>query len=308
MSRLKSNGISIAYEAAGDPKGEPLLLIMGLGMQLTAWPDALVDGLVDLGYYVIRFDNRDSGLSTKFDAAGAPSLPLAFLKTLVHWPLKSAYTLDDMALDAAGVLRALGVSKAHVVGASMGGMIGQVLAAKFPEKVLSLTSIMSTSGRRGLPGPTREARTVLMRRPRDPKDFDSLVAHMADTMRTIGSPAYPTPDKVLRERMARAIRRNVCPGGVARQLVAIAASGDRVGLLKSIRVPTLVIHGAADPLVPVAGGEETARLVPGARLEIIDGMGHDLPAQLTGRLLALIDGHARGKMAPDQTAIRYAQQ
>jgi pimeloyl-ACP methyl ester carboxylesterase len=308
MSRLKSNGISIAYEAAGDPDGVPLLLIMGLGMQLTAWPEALVEGLVDLGYYVVRFDNRDSGLSTKLDAAGVPNLPLAFVKTLVRWPLKSAYTIEDMADDAAGVLRALGISKAHVVGASMGGMIAQVLAAKYPDKVLSLTSIMSTSGRRGLPGPTREARTVLMRRPRDPKDFDCLVEHMANTMRTIGSPAYPTPDKLLRERMARAIKRNVCAGGVVRQLVAIAASGDRVEQLKTIRAPTLVIHGAADPLVPLAGGEDTARLVPGARLEVIEGMGHDLPAQLIERLLALIDGHARGKMAATQPVLHRAKQ
>ena len=133
MSRLKSNGIHIAYEAAGDPAGVPLLLIMGLGMQLTAWPEALVEGLVDMGYYVVSFDNRDSGLSTKFDAAGVPNLPLAFVKTLVRWPLKSAYTIADMADDAAGVLRALGIAKAHVVGASMGGMIAQVLGANYPE-------------------------------------------------------------------------------------------------------------------------------------------------------------------------------
>ncbi|MDQ1811917.1 alpha/beta hydrolase [Massilia sp. CCM 9210] len=308
MPILTANGIRIAYETAGDPKDTPLLLIMGLGMQLTAWPDDFVDGLVELGFYVIRFDNRDSGLSTKFDHAGTPSLPLAWLKKLVRWPLRGAYTLADMADDALGVLSALGVARAHVVGASMGGMIAQILAARHPERVISLTSIMSDSGRRGLPGPTREARAVLMRPARNARDLDSLVTHMVHMMRVIGSPAYPTPERLLRERIARSIKRNVCPGGVARQLVAIAATGDRSELLKSIRVRTLVIHGAADPLVPLAGGQDTARLVPGARLEVIEGMGHDLPPQLIERLIALIDAHAHGKMSPDSTARLFEKQ
>ncbi|MDQ1833834.1 alpha/beta fold hydrolase [Massilia scottii] len=308
MPILTANGIRIAYETAGDPKDTPLLLIMGLGMQLTAWPDDFVDGLVELGFYVIRFDNRDSGLSTKFDHAGTPSLPLAWLKKLVRWPLRSAYTLADMADDALGVLSALGVARAHVAGASMGGMIAQILAARHPERVISLTSIMSDSGRRGLPGPTKEARAVLMRPARNARDLDSLVTHMVHTMRVIGSPAYPTPERLLRERIARSIKRNVCPGGVARQLVAIAATGDRSELLKSIRVRTLVIHGAADPLVPLAGGQDTARLVPGARLEVIEGMGHDLPPQLIERLIALIDAHAHGKMSPDSTARLFEKQ
>ena len=308
MGTLKANGIGIAYETAGDPKGTPLLLIMGLGMQLTAWPEAFVDGLVELGFYVIRFDNRDSGLSTKFDHAGTPNLMLALLKLLVHWPLKSAYTLEDMADDALGVLTRLGVARAHVVGASMGGMIAQVLAAKHPERVASLTSIMSSSGRRGLPGPSKEARAVLMKRPPTPGDRASAIEHMAHTFRVIGSPAYPTPDKQLRERIAVSIDRNVCPGGVARQMVAIAASGDRGALLKTIAVPTLVIHGAADPLVPLACGIDTAKLVPAARLEVIEGMGHDLPAQLVERLLALIDAHAHGKMTPDSTPRLFEKQ
>lgn len=308
MATIKVNGIQIAYEAAGDPKGVPLLLIMGLGMQLIAWPDDFVDGLVELGFRVIRFDNRDSGLSDKFDHAGSPNLPLAFLKTLVRWPLKSAYTLDDMAGDAIGVLDALGVAKAHVVGASMGGMIAQIVAARHPERVLSLTSIMSSSGRRGLPGPTREARAILMKRPANPKDMESVIAHGANTFRVIGSPAYPTPDKQLRARVAQALKRNVCPGGVARQMVAIAASGDRSKLLRQIKVPTLVIHGAADPLVPLACGQDTARQVPGARIEVIEGMGHDLPAQLIERLLALIDAHAHGKISPDPTVRLFEKQ
>ena len=302
------NGVKIAFEISGDPTGPPLLLIMGLGMQLTGWPDDFVEGLVALGFHVVRFDNRDIGLSDKFDHAGTPNLPLAFLKTLVRWPLKSAYTLEDMAGDAAGVLDALGIARAHVVGASMGGMIAQVLAARHPERVLSLTSIMSSSGRRGLPGPTRAARAVLFQRPKDPGDFDSLVTHGANVFRVIGSPAYPTPDKVLRARVGAQIRRNVCPGGVIRQMVAIAASGDRSKLLAAIRVPTLVIHGAADPLVPLACGQDTARQVCGARLEVIEGMGHDLPSQLIERLVSLIDAHAHGKMAPDSTARHFENQ
>ena len=308
MATLRSNGIDIAYDTAGDPKATPLLLIMGLGMQLTAWPDDLVDGLVELGFYVIRFDNRDIGLSTKFDHAGVPKLPLAYLKTLLRWPLRSAYKLDDMAEDAVGVLTRLGVARAHVVGASMGGMIAQIVAARHPERVASLVSIMSSSGRRGLPAPSREARKVLMRRPANAKDRASLIEHMVHTFRTIGSPAYPIPERQLRERIAASIDRSVSPGGVIRQMVAIAASGDRSALLKTITAPTLVIHGAADPLVPLACGVDTARQVPGARLEVIEGMGHDLPPQLIERLVALIDAHAHGKMTPDPTPRLFEKQ
>lgn len=308
MATLKVNGIDIECVTAGDAKGVPVLLIMGLGMQLTSWPDDFVDGLVDLGFYVIRLDNRDCGLSTKFNFAGKPNLALAYVKSLLGWRPKSAYTLDDMACDALGVLDALGVQRAHVVGASMGGMIAQLLAARHGDRVLSLTSIMSSSGRRGLPGPTREARSMLMRRPRNPRDFDSVVDHMVQTFRVIGSPAYPTPEKLMRERIARQIRRSACPDGVARQMVAIVASGERSEQLAQIRTPTLVIHGAADPLVPLACGEDTARHIPGARLEVIEGMGHDLPAQLIERLLALIDAHAHGKMPSDSTSQLFEKQ
>ena len=308
MPILKSNGINIAYETTGDPKGVPVLLIMGLGMQLIAWPDDFVEGLVELGFYVVRFDNRDCGLSDKFDHAGKPNLPLVFFKSLVRWPLKSAYSLEDMAGDAMGVMRALGIARAHVVGVSMGGMIAQIIAAKFPDRVLSLTSIMSSSGRRGLPGPTRAARSALLSRPANVRNLDVLVSHMAGVFKVIGSPAYPTPDQQLRTRVARAMKRNVSTAGVARQMVAIAASGDRSKLLKKIAVPTLVIHGAADPLVPLACGADTARQIPGARLEVIEGMGHDLPSQLVERLLALIDAHAHGKIAPDSTARLFEKQ
>jgi len=311
MPSLNANGIRIAFDTAGDPKAVPLLLISGLGLQLTAWPDEFVEGLVELGFYVIRFDNRDSGLSTKFEHAGMPSLTLAWLKSVLHLPLNPPYRLEDMADDAIGVLSALGVARAHVVGMSMGGMVGQLMAAKFPSRVLSLTSIMSSSGRRGLPGPAPAVRRALLRRPRrwnGAADIDSAVDYNVQLLQAIGSPAYPTPEKHLRRRVARALRRNCCPGGVVRQMLAVTACGDRTPQLQTIAASTLVIHGAADPLVPPACGVDTAQAIPGARLEIIEGMGHDLPAQLLERLLALIDAHAHGKMAPDSTPRLFVKQ
>jgi proline iminopeptidase len=308
MPSLNANGIRIAFDTAGDPKAVPLLLVSGLGLQLTAWPEGFVEGLVDLGFYVIRFDNRDCGLSTKFEHAGTPNLGLAWLKSLLRWPIRPPYTLEDMADDAIGVLSALGVARAHVVGISMGGMIGQLMAARFPSRVLSLTSIMSSSGRRGLPGPAPEVRRAMVRHPKAGADADAMVEQGVRLLQAIASPTYPTPEKQLRRRVARALRRNCCPGGVARQILAVAASGDRTATLRSIAAPTLVIHGAADPMVPLACGQDTAQAIPNARLEVIEGMGHDLPAQLLERLLALIDAHAHGKMTPDSTPRLFVKQ
>jgi len=307
MPSLNANGIRIAFDTAGDPKAVPLLLISGLGLQLTAWPDEFVEGLVDLGFYVIRYDNRDTGLSTKFEHAGTPNLALAWLKSLVRWPIRPPYTLEDMADDAVGVLSALGVARAHVVGMSMGGMIAQLMAAKYPSRVLSLTSVMSSSGRRGLPGPAPAVKRALMRRP-GANDADAMVEHGVQLLQAIGSPTYPTPEKELRRRVARALRRNCCPGGVLRQILAVAASGDRTPQLRTIVAPALVIHGAADPMVPLACGADTAEAIPNARLEVIEGMGHDLPTQLMERLLALIDAHAHGKMTPDSTPRLFVKQ
>jgi len=308
MPSLNANGIRIAFDTAGDPKAPPLLLVSGLGLQMTAWPDDFVDGLVELGFYVIRFDNRDCGLSTKFEQAGTPSLTLSWLKSLLRLPIRAPYRLEDMADDAIGVLSALGIARAHVVGISMGGMIGQLMAAKFPSRVLSLTSIMSSSGRRGLPGPAPALRRALLRQPRGAADVDAAIEHGVRMFQMIGSPSYPTPEKHLRRRIARAMRRNCCPGGVARQLLAVAASGDRSAQLQTIVAPSLVIHGAADPLIPLACGVDTAQAIPGARLEVIEGMGHDLPSQLLERLLALIDAHAHGKMTPDSTPRLFVKQ
>jgi proline iminopeptidase len=295
---ISANGIELAYETSGNPEGPPVLLVMGLGMQLVSWPAAFVQGLEKQGCYVIRFDNRDSGLSTKFDHAGVPNLPLSYVKSLVGWPLRSVYLLQDMAADARGLLQALDVPHAHVIGVSMGGMIAQIFAARYPDATLSLTSIMSSSGRRGLPGPTRAARRALMQPSPPASDREGLIRHMASTFRVIGSPGFPVSEQVLREQIERSIDRSLCPAGVARQLVAIAASGDRSPLLRQIVRPSLVIHGAMDPLVPVACGIDTARRIAGAALHVIEGMGHDMPPQLIPRLLALIKPFLHSKIAP----------
>ena len=302
MATALANGITIAYETHGDPRDPPVLLVMGLGMQLTGWPLDFVDGLVEQGYYVIRYDNRDCGLSSKLRQHRAPSMVLTWLKTLVRWPVRSAYTLHDMADDARGLLDFLGVPKAHVVGVSMGGMIAQIFAACHAERTLSLTSIMSSSGRRGLPGPTPVARKAIMGMPANPRDREQVIERMVQTLRVIGSPAYPTPEKLLRTRVEEALERNTCPDGIARQMVAVVACGDRTPLLAAINCPSMVIHGADDPLLPLACGEDTARAIPDAALHVIEGMGHDLPPQLIERLIALIDAHLHGKMALNDKA------
>lgn len=291
MPSIDTNGITLTYETHGDPKGQPLLLIMGLGMQLISWPESFCRGLVDQGFYVIRFDNRDSGLSSKMEQFGKPNLTLTFVKSVLGLPITSGYSLNDMAKDAIGLLDALNIEKAHIVGASMGGMIAQIVAGTYPKRVLSLTSIMSTSGRRGLPGPTTAARKAVLAKPANPKDLNSVTEHMMKVVRTIGSPAYPTPEAALRTRIMASVKRNITAAGIARQLVAIAASGDRVSLLKTVMVPTLVIHGTDDPLVPLACGRDTARLITGSTLREVSGMGHDLPEALIPTLVEMIASH-----------------
>jgi pimeloyl-ACP methyl ester carboxylesterase len=299
LATVQANGITIAYETNGSPHDPAVLLIMGLGMQLIAWPQELVDGLVEQGYYVIRFDNRDIGLSSKLHQHKKPKLVWAYLKSLVGLTSSAAYALSDMADDALGLLDALDIAKAHVVGVSMGGMIAQIFSARFGGRTLSLTSIMSSSGRRGLPGPMAAARNALMRAPVNPASRKEVVDRGVETFRLIGSPSFPTPERLLRASIERALDRSVSPDGMARQLMAIVACGDRTPLLRKIRCPALVIHGAADPLVPVACGVDTAQSIAGAQLHVIEGMGHDLPAQLIERLLALLDQHLRGKMTAE---------
>ncbi|TFV92674.1 alpha/beta hydrolase [Oxalobacteraceae bacterium OM1] len=294
MPTIDVNGIRLCYDVQGDPRGEPILLIAGLGLQLISWPETFCRTLVEHGFRVIRFDNRDSGLSSKMSHLGRPNLGMAFFRSMFHFPLHAGYALDDMAADAVGLLDVLGVERAHVVGASMGGMIAQLIAGKYPERTLTLTSVMSTSSRVGLPGPTLAASSALFASPRNPRDFDSVVDHFVHLFRVIGSPKYPTPAAELRRRVMESVRRNATVNGTARQLMAIAASGDRVMLLRTIKAPTLVIHGTADPLVPVAGGRDVAYLVPGAELREIEGMGHDIPPGLEVMLAELIAAHCKG--------------
>lgn len=299
MPTAQNQDVSLTYETQGNPANPAILLIMGLGMQLTSWPEIFCQGLVDQGFYVVRFDNRDAGLSSKMAHLGKPNLLISYIKSILHLPLSAGYKLDDMAGDAIAVLDAAKARKAHIVGASMGGMIAQIVAGKYPERTLSLTSIMSTSGRRGLPGPTPEARRAIMSRPAEPNDLESVIRHLSNTFRIIGSPAFPTPDAVLRERIMTSIKRSVNPAGVLRQLAAIGASGDRVDLLKGLRTRTLVIHGTSDPLVPVGAGRDVASLVPGAVLREIEGMGHDFPPELNGHLLGMIGAHCKEQAVPE---------
>ena len=290
--RIAANGIALEVEDHGSPQGEPLVLVMGLGMQLLAWHEDFVASLVARGFRVIRFDNRDIGLSQSFDALGVPNLVLDSLRYGVGLKVRSPYTLVDMAADTAGLLDALGIASAHVCGASMGGMIAQRLAMQHPERVKSLTLMMTSSGSRRLPGPSLKVRAAMIARPREPRRIESIVEHYVNLYGLIGSPGFPASKDDLRQRFTRSVTRSYRPAGTARQMLAIAADGDRSVLLGRLRPPTHVIHGAADPLIPVPAGRDLAARIPGATLDVIDGMGHDLPHELWPRFVAGIAGAA----------------
>lgn len=281
--RVPSNGLEIELDDQGPTGGEPLLLVMGLGMQLVAWPDTLVRDLVARGFRVLRIDNRDAGLSTQLDGLGVPNLAWAALRYAMHLPVQAPYGVADMAADVAGVLDALGLPAVHVCGASMGGMIAQHLAARHPGRVRSLTLMMTTTGARHLPQARAHVRRALLHRPPAGADEAAIVEHLVRIVSLIGSPAYPTPPEQLRQRLAAAVRRAWRPTGTARQLAAIVADGDRSRLVQSITAPTHVIHGEDDPLVPVAAGHHLATCIRGAGIDIVPGMGHDLPAALLAR-------------------------
>ncbi len=293
MPAVLANGLTIEYESLGDPASPAIVLIMGLGMQLIGWPDELCRRLAAAGYRVVRFDNRDCGLSSRLRSHRWASPLLALTAARLGLPVLAPYSLEDMARDTLGLMDALGIGKAHVVGASMGGMIAQVLAARFPNRVLSLTSMMSASGRRRVARPKKQALRVFMRRPPARAGVAAVIAYLVEVFTVIGSPGFPTDRRLLEERITGWVRRAYDPAGTTRQLLAVVASGDRRRLLRRVVAPTLVIHGADDPLVPVEAGRDTARNVPGARLVIIDGMGHDLPDALLPRLAAEIAGHCR---------------
>ena len=292
MPQTTANGITIEYDEHGDKNAPPVLLVMGLGAQMTLWPQELVDALVERGFRVIRYDNRDIGLSHKMEGAKAPGIVKMMLLSRFGFKPKVPYSLADMADDGIGLLDALGIAKAHIVGASMGGMIAQHMAFSHPERVLTLTSIMSTTGNRKLPAATREAMSALTKRP-ESMDEEVLVEHGVKVASAIGSPGYRSdPDKV-RERSRALIKRSFYPQGMPRQLAAIIADGDRRERLQSVKAPTLVIHGEADPLVPLAGGQDTAAHIKGSKLKTIPGMGHDLPLELVDEIADAIAEHAR---------------
>jgi pimeloyl-ACP methyl ester carboxylesterase len=290
--KVQANGITIEVEDTGEAARPAVLLVMGLGMQLVAWPDAFVDTLHREGFRVVRFDNRDAGLSQAFHALGVPNLLLESLKHRFGLRVNAPYTLQDMAADTLGVLDALGIAAAHVVGVSMGGMIAQRVALAAPQRVRSLTSIMSSSGARDLPGPRPDVLRALLSRPSG-RDEDAIVDHLMAFLRVIGSPGFPLDDTQLRARVQLATRRAFNPGGTLRQMTAVAADTARAAELPRLRVPTLVVHGQSDPLVPFACGQDTARRIPGARLVPVPGMGHDLPPGVVDCLLEALLPHLR---------------
>lgn len=290
--RVVANGLGIEVDDQGPPTAEPLLLIMGLGMQLIGWPQELVQMLVSRGFRVIRLDNRDAGLSQGFDHLSKPGLPAAALRYTLRMPVRAPYSVADMAADALGVLDALGIAQAHVCGASMGGMIAQHLAAKHPSRVKGLTLLMTTTGARQLPQPSWRVSGALMSRP-DSSNPEALAKHLERVLGIIGSPAYPPEPERLRRRLNETVRRAFRPSGTMRQMLAIMADGDRTELVAKIAAPTRVIHGEADPLIPVAAGHDLARRIRGAETDFIPGMGHDLPLQLLERIANGIQANAR---------------
>lgn len=293
MPNIRANNIDIYYEENGPADGPVILLVMGLGTQMIAWPDEFIQGLVVQGFRVIHYDNRDVGLSQRMEGAKTPHLVWTMFKARIGLPVRVPYTLGDMAADGIGLLDALGIDKAHVVGASMGGMIVQLMAAHYPERTLSMTSIMSSSGKAGLPGARADIqRQFMVKRPPD-ASREEAVAFGAELVNAFSYPDPARPENAHAEMAAKAFDRGYYPVGTRRQLLAIIADGSRVERLKTIKVPTLVVHGGADPLVPKEGSEDIARHIPGARLEIIDEMAHDLPPSQVGRILDLIAGHTK---------------
>jgi len=280
MPSAHVNGIDIEFETTGDPAHPPLLLVMGLGAQLTTWPETFVELLAARGFFVIRYDNRDSGLSTKFE--GTPDFGALFSGD----GASAAYLIEDMANDGVALLTDLGIERAHVVGVSMGGMITQAMVIAHPERFVSACSVMSTTGDRSVGQPTVEAATALLRPPATNR-ADAIAASVVGS-RAISSPGYPFDEAYMTERAAALYDRSYSPDGTARQLGAILASPDRTTALGGVKIPFLVMHGEADPLVQVSGGQATAAAVPGSKLILFAGMGHDLPEPLWGEMIDAI--------------------
>ena len=286
----KANGIDIAYETFGDPGANPMLLIIGLGSQMIVWDDEFCTQLASRGYWVIRFDNRDIGLSTRFDEAGVPNISTLMQAQAQGEAAHAPYTLSDMMHDAMGLLDALGIDSVHVVGLSMGGMIGQIMAVEFPERIRTLTSVMSSTGDPGLPPPKPEALSILFTPlPTERIDYIESCVHV---WRVLSGPKFPVDETRVRKWAEQSHDRGLNPAGFARQHAAIIVSGSRKEMLRSVTVPTMVLHGDADPLVPVECGIDTANAIPGAKLVIVKGMGHALPKALWPRVINAIVRHA----------------
>ncbi len=286
MPKAKANNIEIEYDTFGTPTSKPFLLIMGLGAQMINWDEEFCNQLVDRGFYVIRFDNRDVGLSTKFDDAGEPNLMKLVMAARRGKQIESAYTLEDMSDDAVGLLDALNIDKAHICGASMGGMIAQLVAIRHPSRVLSLTSIMSSTGNPDLPQPKPEAMQALMKP--IPTQREAIIEAGVDTMRIIHGPGIPFDEERARKLTIASLDRSNYRVGYSRQLAAIMAAKNRKPALASVSVPTLVIHGSDDPLMPPDGGKDTAEAIPGAELLVVKGMGHSLPPQVWSQVIDAI--------------------
>jgi pimeloyl-ACP methyl ester carboxylesterase len=291
----RANGIDICYEIFGDPAADPLLLIMGLGAQMIHWDDDFCRQLAARGFRVIRFDNRDIGKSSRM-TGGKRLSPVELLKLrFLKIPVASTYKLIDMAKDTVGLMDVLGIKSAHLVGASMGGMIAQEVALSFPQRVRSLTSIMSTTGNPKVPPPTREAAAMLMAPP--PTTKEEYFARFAKTWKVLRVGSFPEDEALDPSRAARTFERGLNPAGVGRQLRAVLASGSRKERLQQLKSPTLVIHGTVDPLVRPEGGKDTAASIPGAKLLMIEGMGHALPIPMWPQIIDAIAKHAQGAVA-----------
>jgi pimeloyl-ACP methyl ester carboxylesterase len=287
----ESNGINLTYDTFGDADASPIVLIMGLAAQMIGWDDDFCTELAARGHRVIRFDNRDIGLSTRLDHLGLPNVLALLHEQMQGKPVSAPYTLSDMAADVIGLLDALDIEAAHVVGASMGGAIAQTLAIEHPQRLRTMTTIMSTSGAPGLPPPKPEALQLLLTP--TPTEQAAYYQRYLQTWKVLRGPGFPLDEARDLERAAQTFVRGLNPAGVARQLAAILASGSRGEALRAVRVPTLVIHGDADPLVPVECGIDVAERVPGAKRLIVEGMGHALPIPKWPQIIDAIAAHAR---------------
>lgn len=296
-----SGDVKLHYEDMGSLEDPPVLLIMGLGAQMLLWRTAFCEQLVNQGLRVIRYDNRDVGLSTKTERHPSPQpLPTRMARSWLGLPSRSAYRLEDMADDAAALLDHLDIDRAHIVGASMGGMIAQVFAAQFAERTKTLAIIFSSNNHRFLPPPAPRALLSLIKGPPPNSPRDVIIDNSVRVSKIIGSPAYPTPDDQVRAEAAEAYDRNYHPWGIAQQFNAILGSGSLLHYDRRIVAPTVVIHGRADKLMRPTGGRAVAKAIEGARLVLVDGMGHDLPRQLWGRII--------GELTTNFAAARFSQQ